>query len=364
MKADLIASVWAHSNPCPALSIADWELLLGQARRTGLLARLAQHLLDHGWMDQVPPGPQQYLLGALRLVERQKLAVRWEVNCIRRALGERQTPVVLLKGAAYVVADLPPARARLFSDIDIMVPREQVAQTEAALFAAGWISAERDAYNQRYYRTWMHEVPPLKHVQRNTVLDLHHTISPPTSRFKVDGARLFDQVQAVESEPGFCTLGPADMVLHSAVHLFQEGDFGHGLRDLLDLDDLLKHFSDSNPTFWSTLLSRAGELALGIPLAHALRQLERLFGTAPPLELRSAFSAMGPGWLARHAMSTLIGAAVRPQHPSCDAPFSQAARWLLFVRSHYIRMPAYLIVPHLLRKAYMRQFPDQPPTAA
>ena len=37
---------------------------------------------------------------ALRLVERQKLAVRWEVNCIRRALGERQTPVVLLKGAA------------------------------------------------------------------------------------------------------------------------------------------------------------------------------------------------------------------------------------------------------------------------
>jgi len=73
---------------------------------------------------------------------------------------------------------------------------------------------------------------------------------------------------------------------------------------------------------------------------------------------------MGPGGLARHAMSTLIGAAVRPQHPSCDAPFSEAARWLLFVRSHYIRMPAYLIVPHLLRKAYMRQFPDQPPTAA
>ena len=30
----------------------------------------------------------------------------------------------------------------------------------------------------------------LRHVQRNTVIDLHHTIAPPTSRFRVNGARL------------------------------------------------------------------------------------------------------------------------------------------------------------------------------
>jgi len=30
------------------------------------------------------------------------------------------------------------------------------------------------------------------------------------------------------------------------------------------------------------------------------------------------------------------------------------ARWLLFVRSHWLKMPVYLMVPHLLRKAFRR----------
>lgn len=363
MTATLISTVWRKQDQCPDLPMADWELLLGQARRTGLLARLAQHCLDRGWIDQVPTGPRQYLQGALRLVERQKLAVLWEVNCIRRALGGLHTAVVLLKGAAYVGADLPPARARLFSDIDIMVARDRLAEVEAALFAAGWISAERDAYNQRYYRTWMHEIPPLKHVQRNTVLDLHHTISPPTSRFRVNGSALFEQVQSIDGSANLFTLSPTDMVLHSAVHLFQEGEFGHGLRDLLDLDDLLKHFSGQDGAFWAALLARAQELELRVPMSHALIHLQRLFGTAPPGELRAAFAAVRPGWIPRETMAVLLGAALRPHHPSCDTRFSDIARWLLYVRSHYIRMPAYLIVPHLLRKSYMRQFPEKPAVA-
>ncbi len=357
MTPDLIAAVWANPSIGPTMSTADWEVLLGQARRTGLLARLAQHYLDCGWMAQVPLGPQQYLRGSLRLVERQQLAVRWEVNCIRRALSGLSTPIVLLKGAAYVVANLPPARSRLFSDIDIMVPRERLAEVEAALFAAGWISAERDAYNQRYYRTWMHEIPPLKHVQRNTVLDLHHTISPPTSRFKVDSRLLLDRARVIENETGLLTLSPTDLVLHSAVHLFQEGEFGHGLRDLLDLDDLIKHYCGQDDQFWSELLARAKELGLCIPLSHALTQLQRLFATAPPAALTAEFAAIRPGWVTRHTMSILLGAALRPHHPSCATRFGDMARWLLYVRSHYIRMPAYLIIPHLLRKAAMRQFP-------
>lgn len=364
MTPDLIAAVWADPSARPTISTSDWEVVLGQARRTGLLARLGQHYLDCGWMDQVPLGPQQYLRGALHMVERQQLAVRWEVNCIRRALSGLSTPVILLKGAAYVVANLPPARARLFSDIDIMVPRERLAEVEAALFAAGWISAERDAYNQRYYRTWMHEIPPLKHVQRNTVLDLHHTISPPTSRFKVDSGLLFDHARAIENEAGLLTLSPTDMVLHSAVHLFQEGEFGHGLRDLLDLNDLISHFSDRDDEFWSDLLARATVLGLCTPLSHALAQLQRLFATAPPAALQAKFAAVRPGWVTRQTMSALLGAALRPHHPSCATRFGDMARWLLYVRSHYIRMPAYLIVPHLLRKAAMRQFPPKTATMA
>ncbi len=53
-------------------------------------------------------------------------------------------------------------------------------------------------------------------------------------------------------------------------------------------------------------------------------------------------------------MSSLLGVALRPDHPHCDGPYTGIARWLLYVRSHHLRMPLYLVVPHLLRKAFMR----------
>jgi hypothetical protein len=267
-------------------------------------------------------------------------------------------PVVLLKGAAYLMSNLPAARGRLFSDIDIMVPKELIGSVEGALFAAGWISDERDPYNQRYYREWMHEIPPLRHVQRNTFIDLHHTITPPTSRFKVDGGRLLNKIVPLQGYRGLHVLAPPDMVLHSAVHLFQEGEFGHGLRDLLDLKDLLEHFSKETD-FWIKLFDRADELGLQIPLFHALFHIHRLFGYAPPAEWADRVSKLAPPAPARIAMGWLLGLALRPDHPSCDTRWSSLARWLLYVRSHILRMPLYLVVPHLIRKAWMRHFPEK-----
>lgn len=357
MRQDLLSRVWAQPDKRPDLTPSEWETILGQARQSRLLGRLARHHADHNWLAAVPEQPRKYLEGALRLVDRQHHEVQWEVDCIRRALKHVQTPVVMLKGAAYFVAGLPPRLGRLFSDIDIMVDRERLPDVEGALFRAGWISEERDAYNDRYYREWMHEIPPMKHVQRGTVIDVHHTITPPTSRFKVDGAKLLDRIEAVDDGGSLFVLAPVDMVLHSAVHLFQEGEFDHGLRDLLDLNDLLLHFG-KDPAFWSALLARAKELNLGEPLFHALHHTHRLFGTGTPPNLRDEFQTIQPNWMTRKLITALLSLALRPHHPSCDGPFSGFSRWLLYVRSHYLRMPWYLVIPHLTRKAYRRFFSD------
>ena len=358
MKPDLLSGVWAQPDRRPNLTSSQWEILLGQARQARLLGRLAQLHADRDWLSEVPEKPRQYLEGALRLVDRQHHEVQWEVECIRRALKHVPTPVVMLKGAAYFVANLPARNGRLFSDIDIMVERARLPEVEGALFRAGWISAERDAYNQRYYRKWMHEIPPLTHVHRGTVIDVHHTITPPTSRFKVDGAKLLDRIVAIDERGDLFVLAPVDMVLHSAVHLFQEGEFGHGLRDLLDINDLLLHFS-KDPEFWSALFARAKELGLGEPLFHALHHIHRLFGSGTPQALRHELQDIQPNWITRRVMSALLVLALRPHHPSCDERYSDFSRWLLFVRSHYLRMPWYLVIPHLTRKTYMRHFPEK-----
>ena len=357
MKSDLLTPLWSRlqSAPAPTYTVREWETLLGQARQSRLMGRLATYFVDHGGIDAVPLGPRRHLLAALRWVDRQHHAVRWEVDCIGKALAGQQGPVLLLKGAAYLAAGLPPSRARLFADIDLMVERDRITEVEGALLAAGWISTDRDVYTQRYYREWMHEIPPIEHVHRHSVIDLHHTITPPTSRFNVDGSRLLAQRVAVVDGGRFCVLSPVDMVLHSAVHLFQEGEFDHGLRDLLDMNDLLLHFGQRQD-FWDELLARAQDLKLKIPLFHALFHVRRLFGTVAPEALQPAVAALQPHWLPRVVMSALLSRALYPHHPSCDPPGGGLARWLLYVRSHYIRMPLRLVIPHLIRKAWMRNF--------
>lgn len=46
----------------------------------------------------------------------------------------------------------------------------------------------------------------------------------------------------IKGADGVFVLGHADIVLHSAAHLFHEGEWGSGLRDLVDLHALLGEF--------------------------------------------------------------------------------------------------------------------------
>jgi hypothetical protein len=352
MKRDLLSPLWTQSEP-PSLSPIEWEALLSQARCTRLLGRLALHLADRGWLEQVPDAPRLHLDNARRRVRRQQDETRWETDCIRRAIGHLPTPIVLLKGAAYILGELAPSRGRLFTDVDILVARDQLRAVEMALLAAGWYAAKLDPYDERYYRDWMHELPPLQHIERGTALDVHHTITPPTSRFAVDAALLLASARPLAECPRLSLLAPADMVLHSLVHLMQDGDFSGGLRDLLDLSDLLQAYG-RDPAFWPELARRARELGLGIPLHHVLQQLRRLTSTRPPPDFEREVQAIAPGRLRGRLMSELLTIALRPEHPDCRTAFTGPARWLLYVRSHWLRMPWYQIAPHLLRKAWVR----------
>jgi hypothetical protein len=167
-----------------------------------------------------------------------------------------------------------------------------------------------------------------------------------------------NQIVPIDDEQKIFVLAPVDMVLHSAVHLFTEGEFSAGLRDLLDLKDLLEHFS-KQPAFWQELFNRSDELGLQIPLFHALSHIQRLFGYAPRAQWADRVRKLSPPAPARLLMGWLLGLALRPDHPSCNTRWTGLARWLLYVRSHALRMPLYLAVPHLIRKAWMRHFPEK-----
>jgi hypothetical protein len=333
-------------------SLPQWDALVRQARRTNLLPRVALALDELGLLPQVPPAPRAHLEAARTLARAQADAVRREVAYIDRALAASGISIVLLKGAAYLIAGLSAARGRLFSDIDILVPRGALASVEAALMLHGWATGKTTAYDQRYYRRWMHELPPLRHISRQTWLDVHHAILPITARLKPDSAKLLAASRPVAGEPRLRVLAPVDMVLHSATHLFCNEDVGNSLRDLVDLDSLLRQFT-SEGDFWPRLTLRAGELDLTRPLYYALRYAVRILGTPVPAQVLREAEIGRPPPLLRGLMDALFLQTLQPDR-AADG-LASLARGSLYVRAHWLRMPLLLLAQHLTIKALRRE---------
>ncbi len=350
---DLI--IHSLNNPSSVATIdeLDWDLLIRQARRASLLAKLACVLADKGLLGQVPEKPRLHLESARKMAEQQAVSSRWEVDCICEALASLETPIVLLKGAAYLKAELPLSDGRSFSDIDILVPELDLAAAETALLIKGWVAGPISDYDQRYYRRWMHELPPMHHRRRGTTVDVHHTLLPRTARVKIDGSRLFDGLMPLPNHPGLWVLPPATMVLHSATHLFHEGEFGNGLRDLFDLDAMLRHFG-TDPGFWLTLVETARAMGVGRPLFYALAMTQRILGAPVPAPTIIAARTMGPPAPLAGLMGWLFRQALVPVHPTCTSPSRRLAWLVLYVRSHWLRMPTVLLLAHLGRKAWRR----------
>lgn len=350
----LIAQILAAPEVSSGLTPLEWDLAIRQARSTGVMARLAVLLDEQDLIPRIPEKARNHLYSAKVLAERHADSVKWEVSRIRAALAHLGVRVILLKGAAYLMARLPPARGRLFSDVDILVPRGALDEVEGALRRGGWRTTHQDEYDQRYYRQWMHELPPLQHARRGTVLDVHHTIIPPTSRPSLDAGKLLEDASPLAGLDPLHVLAPPDMVLHSAAHLFHDGELEHGLRDLVDLGDLLRHFS-SGEDFWRQLVGRAAELDLNRPLYYALRYTHRLLGIPIPQPILETIAPQGPRGGSTGFVDALFTRGLAPNHASCDDGWTALARWMLYLRSHYLRMPLYLLVPHLVRKSVKRR---------
>ena len=155
-----------------AFTLAEWDLLLRQARHAAAVGRLGALLDESGALDGVPAKAREHLEAAGALVQQQHRLMRWEVTRIRRALASIGVDIVLLKGAAYLLASLPPAKGRLFSDVDILVPKSRLPEVEATLLSQGWEFLDIVAYDDRFYRAWSHELPPMKHRDRYIVVDV------------------------------------------------------------------------------------------------------------------------------------------------------------------------------------------------
>ena len=330
------------ATPCSAATLSgrDWDRLLGEARRTGLAARLS-YLLEDAGVDDAPAAAAEALAASrihaayIHQLARRDLA---GLEDLPAAIG---APVILLKGIAYIAAGLPMARGRLLNDIDILVPKAALPACEAFLRARGWcFDEELTAYDESYYRNWAHELPPMRHPEARFELDVHHATVQPTGRLFFDPAPLFERARPLPDSP-FHILEPVDQFLHAVSHLLISDVPRGGLRDLDDLHRLYFFHEAAEHEFPARVAQRAATLGLGRQLAYALAGMRQLLGGVKPLAERG-------GGKPETVMTTLLEWHLEPDLHRTRRRW--LAEQLLLARSHYLRMRLPLLLRHLARK--------------
>ena len=316
-----------------ALGATAWTALIAMARAEQLIGTLAHRLSG----EPVPAKIADILNDARSNADHQKQSALWEADCAARALAEYDGKVVLLKGTAYVAADLQAGEGRHIGDLDILAARIDLPHVETALLEnGGWEWVKEDAYDDAYYRDHMHELPPLIHKDRDRMIDVHHTILPLTAGPRPNAGGML--AEALELPRGIHILSPADMVIHCATHLIADGDLAGGLRNLWDLHCLTTEFSHSDEKFWVNLQARATHHNLWQAVHCAARLSSALYGTAIP-----------DSWRMR-GNSDFLFIRRLVARDGWGRPTRKFTRLVFYIRSHWLRMPPLMLAQHLFTK--------------
>ncbi|MGB5484390.1 nucleotidyltransferase family protein, partial [Parasphingorhabdus sp.] len=134
-------------------------------------------------------------------------------------------------------------------------------------------------------------------------------------------------------------LAPADMVLHSIAHLFADGDMAGGLRNLWDINLLLREFFDAEEDFCAELSRRAKTHGLVREMERALR-LAAVIYKMPVYENCAGQTKFADYLYVRRLLA----------RDGYGRETRKLTRFAFYVRSHWLRMPPLLLARHLWTK--------------
>ena len=322
MSGAMLVAVLRDPAVADGLKPDQWNGLIAAARAERLIGTLAL-----GVEGRDAPGEVQPILADARQeAEREARQALWEADRAGEALASLDDRVILLKGTAYVAAGLRAGQGRFIGDLDILVGRDIIDGAEDLLRRAGWEWVKEDAYDESYYRQWMHELPPLIHRDRDRMIDVHHTVLPLTAKPTPDARAMI--ADSVPITGGLYILSPEDRVCHAVAHLLADGDMAGGLRNLWDIHCLLAEADAER------LAVRAELHQLGPHVRQARRLADALYGE-------------------RRARLTLWDRLVAARLVARDGwgrETHKLLRFAFYLRSHWLRMPPLMLARHLLTK--------------
>ncbi|MDB1123691.1 nucleotidyltransferase domain-containing protein [Vibrio algarum] len=356
-----LADVLCEPSLLIALPLKAQSDIISEARYLNMLAQLKAVFEQANLWDSLSIHLKQHIDSAIPAFSKQQQHLMNEATMFSEILSPLDIKWVYLKGSAYHLAKFEEFQGRLMADIDILVSEDALSRVEKVLKEHGWVQTKLNDYDERFYREKSQEIPPLKHCERQTELDLHFNILPNTIKASPDPEILMAQTMSLDSgNSNAQILTPAAMVIHSSVHLFYESEFHKGLRDLYDLFLLFTRFS-KDALFWDDLISLQQTLGNGDSQFYALRYCHLVFGLKIPKHVQQFYNQYEPN-KAKLLLSDFafmrIFVCTFPPHRRLG---HQIAENILYIRGHLKRMPIHMLIPHLITK-FFRQLSENKKT--
>ena len=258
------------------LTLPQWKALVQEALRHQLGALTYRLLADGSLAAGMPPEAGErlrakYVEGAFQ----NAVLLRQTSRLVAEFLKAR-IPVMLLKGVHLCRFVYPEPGLRSMSDVDLMVPRDQLADAERVCLELGYGPLPRPDLEETCRRS-NHLAKLFK--RGAPVLELHWNIEHPTSPFRIDLPGLWSRARSAELEGvPVRLLSPEDLLLHLTLH----GSYHHGfdwwaLKGLVDIDAVIaRHGAELD---WGALAERANAWGASGFVYSTLRLTQALLDT-------------------------------------------------------------------------------------
>jgi hypothetical protein len=229
-------------------------------------------------IDRVPSRASRILREAyLRNVARNTRCLG-ELRVVADALESAGIPTVVLKGAFLAGEVYGNIGLRVFSDLDLMVPRDKLRNAADTLTALGY--AQNHVSDGETVADVHHHIPPFLK-EDHAPIEVHWAISPPSGGSHADPGELWKRaVPATAERMGMSGLCPEDLLLHLCAHLSHQHRFAVGLSHVCDIAQVLQRYGAV--LNWEHALDRAERWGWQRGVFLTLRLAEEMLGAQAP----------------------------------------------------------------------------------
>lgn len=260
------------------LTVKQWEALSDAAYQHGLGPLVYQRLKRAGALELLPPAVFDKLRQGFLVNTARNLIYQRQAAQLLQALSEQGIPAIALKGIYLVEHIYEDISLRVMSDVDIMVKKEHVARAIAAMQKLGYQTSTY--FDTQDSNRDVKHVPPMSKPGA-AYLEVHYALLEEDRPFSIDIPGLWQR--AVPAKIGgveALALSVEDLLLHLCIHMTYQHRFNMGLRGLVDVLEVLRHYEGQ--VDWDVLHQRAEAWGAGRVLAVSLALLHELFSAWVP----------------------------------------------------------------------------------